>query len=71
MHQGLGHHETYKTRHTYTNPTLEAMGIDQNAFLTLPGVARYSKLLKQPVSGGDKRIMDSPDHATRINPSLV
>lgn len=55
VHQGLGHHETYKTRHTYTNPTLKDMDIDQNYFLELPGVARYSKLLKQqPVAGGQQ-----------------
>ena len=45
---GLGHHETYKTRHSYQNPTFQDMGIDQDAFLQLPGVIRYTGLLKRP-----------------------
>jgi len=45
VEKGLKHHETYKVRHSYNNPTLEEMNIERNDFLQLPGVIRYGKLL--------------------------
>lgn len=44
---GLGHHETYKTRHVYQNPSLEELGIDRDVFRELPGVKRYTTLLER------------------------
>jgi hypothetical protein len=45
--RGLEHHETYKTRHSYRNPTLQDLGIDKDAFLQLSGVRHYCTVLHQ------------------------
>lgn len=47
IQRGLGHHETYKTRHAYQNPTLQELGVNRDEFRNLPGVKRYTILLEQ------------------------
>ncbi|CAB9516421.1 expressed unknown protein [Seminavis robusta] len=51
LQNGLKRHETYKTRHTYKNPTLDQMMIDEKRFLNLPGVKRYAELLEEQSYG--------------------
>jgi hypothetical protein len=45
IQQGLRHHETYKIRQRYENPSLEDLNVDVAEYLNLPSVRRYSCLL--------------------------
>ena len=40
-------HERCTLEHSYTNPTLESMGVDQDSYLSLPGVRQYKKCLEE------------------------
>ena len=47
VQKGLAHHESYKTRHAYQNPTLMEMNLDKETYLNLPNVRRYGELLQE------------------------
>jgi hypothetical protein len=47
IERGLEHHETYKTRHSYQNPTFQDLCIDKESFLQLSGVKHYYTVLKR------------------------
>ncbi len=45
--EALEAHEAYKVLHAYTNPSLEYLGVNEDRFLSLPGVHNYKSLLQR------------------------
>lgn len=47
IREGIAHHETYKKRHVYHNPTLAELGVRESEYKSLPAVNTYANLLER------------------------
>jgi len=66
MKQRLDTHWEYKKDHQYHNPAFSEMGVDEDRFLSMPGVKLYSSMLNEATRSWNRLDSDDGDSRSKI-----